>query len=282
MNTIYFNLLKYVHSPFLGEEVNVAILIYFPQQERIEFRYPDSFRRLRLLYPNFSEKQLKVYLSAFDKRVAQSNAELKPEPSLDLYKNFIINNLIPADATVLQFGVTVKALAHSSNTSLVADYYYKMYFGEVTARPRRNKDDDFLRRQFRQLVAQTDPDAAKLVLRDVAVEADATRINFDAAWQNGTFNHVKAISFDLANPDEINRKSVFSHGWLDLLSDVAKRRNYRYDLLVAAPSRRELRPNYERALKILSDSAAPTRIITEGQELIEYSEQAAHYLANNR
>ena len=40
MNTIYFNLLKYVHSPFLGEEVNVGILLCFPEQRRLEFRFP--------------------------------------------------------------------------------------------------------------------------------------------------------------------------------------------------------------------------------------------------
>ncbi|MGI4821967.1 MAG: DUF3037 domain-containing protein [Janthinobacterium lividum] len=73
MNTIYFNLLKYVHSPFLGKEVNVGILLCFPEQGRLEFRYPARFKRLRNLYQSFSERQLLTYLTAFSRRVARAN-----------------------------------------------------------------------------------------------------------------------------------------------------------------------------------------------------------------
>ena len=69
MNTIYFNLLKYVHSPFLGEEVNVGILLCFPEQGRLEFRFPARFKRLRHLYQSFSERQLLTYLTSFGQRV---------------------------------------------------------------------------------------------------------------------------------------------------------------------------------------------------------------------
>ncbi|MCC3152763.1 DUF3037 domain-containing protein [Hymenobacter sp. BT770] len=277
MKTIYFSLLKYVHSPFLGEEVNVAILLYFPEQERMEFRFPDSFRRIRQLYPDFSERQLKVYLTAFRKRVTQENSVLKPVPSLEQFTTFITRELLAVDATVLQFGPPKKALAHTSDTVEVAQQYYDTFFRAVQERP-RHKDDDFLRRQFNQLLAQAAPAAAKLVLRDVEVPNSKTSVKFDAAWQNGTFNYVKAISFDLVNPTEINRKSVYCHGWLDLVGKVPEIDNYRFDLLVAPPSRRELYGEYEKALNILNDTSAPKRIITEGQELVEYSEQAAHYL----
>lgn len=257
--------------------MNVAILLYFPELERMEFRFPESFRRLRLLYPDFAERQLKAYLIAFEKRVSQENAELKAAPSLDNYNSFITRELLAVDATVLQFGSTTKALAHNSDPLVVSQQYYDTFFGAVQAK-RRRKDDDFLLRQFTQLLAQTFPAATKLVQRNVEVKGTRTSVKFDAAWQNGTLNHVKAVSFDLANPLEINRKSVFCHGWLDLLSDVAKENNLRFDLLVAPPSRPELHSEYEKALRILDDTSAPKRIITEGKQLVEYSEQAARYL----
>ncbi|RZK33675.1 MAG: DUF3037 domain-containing protein, partial [Hymenobacter sp.] len=70
MKPAYFNLLKYVHSPFLGEEVNVGMLFYFPEQRRLEFRFPESLRRLRLLYRNFPERQIRTYLQSIGERVA--------------------------------------------------------------------------------------------------------------------------------------------------------------------------------------------------------------------
>jgi hypothetical protein len=169
VKTIYFNLLKYVHSPFLGEEVNVAILLYFPELERMEFRFPESFRRLRLLYPDFAERQLKSYLTAFAKRITQENAELKAAPSLEHYNLFITRELLAVDATVLQFGPATKAIAHTPDPLVIAQQYYDTFFGAVQVRTRR-KDDDFLRRQFTQLLAQAAPAAVKLVQRNVEVK----------------------------------------------------------------------------------------------------------------
>lgn len=281
MNTIYFNLLKYIHSPFLGEEVNVGILLYFPEQERMEFRFPESSRRLALLYPDFSARQLRAYQESFSKRVARTNAELKGAPSLDHYVTFITRELLPADATVLQFGPLTKAVAHLADSAAIADQYYDLYFGAVAAPVRsRRKDDSFLLTQFRRLLADTNPAAVKLVRRDVEVVAPKTSIRFDMAWQNGTLNHIKALSFDLANKTEINQKSVYCHGWLDLLADVAKKENYSFDLLVAPPSQRELYGEYDKALNILKDTTAPVRIIEEGDELSDYSEDAARYLVS--
>jgi len=281
VNTIYFNLLKYIHSPFLGEEVNVGILLYFPEQERMEFRFPESSRRLALLYPNFSARQLRSYQESFSRRVARTNAELKQAPSLDHYASFITRELLPADATALQFGSLTKAIAHLEDPAAVADHYYELYFGSVAAPVRsRRKDDGFLLSRFRRLLAETDPAAVRLVRRDVEVVAPKTSVRFDMAWQNGTLNHVKALSFDLSSRSEINHKSVYSHGWLDLLAEVAQNQNYSFDLLVAPPSQRELYGEYEKALSILQGTSAPVRIIEEGKALIDYSEAAARYLIN--
>ena len=279
MKTIYFNLLKYIHSPFLGEEVNVGILLYFPEQERMEFRFPESSRRLVLLYPDFSARQLRAYQESFSKRVARTNAELKAAPSLDQYSAFLTRELLPADATVLQFGPLTKAVAHLDDPAAVADQYYELYFGAVAAPVRsRRKDESFLLSRFRRLLADTDPAAVKLVRRDVEVVAPKTSVKFDMVWQNGTLNHIKALSFDLTSRAEINHKSVFCHGWLDLLAEVAQSEKYSFDLLVAPPSQQELWGEYEKALHILTDTAAPVRIIEEGKPLLEYTEAAARYL----
>lgn len=279
MNPLYFNLLKYVHSPFLGEEVNVGVLLYFPAQERMEFRFPESLRRVRALYPTLSERQLRTYLTSFAARVRQANAELKTAPSVEQYAAFIVRELLPPNATVLQFGACTKAIAHTADPVAAADHYYELFFGAVTpaAVPVR-KDDDFLFRQFRSVLSRTDPAATKLLQRDVEVVSDKTSVRFDAAWKNGALNHVKAVSFDLNNAASINQKSVYCHGWLDLLADEAKAHNYQFDLLLAPPSQPALRSEYNRAIHILQDTTAPVRLIAEGEELVAYSEQAAQHL----
>lgn len=281
MNTIYFNLLKYVHSPFLGEEVNVGILLCFPEQGRLEFRYPARFKRLRYLYQAFSERQLLTYLSAFGKRVARANTELNASFSPERYTAFISHELIPADATVLRFGALTKAVvAAEEDPQVVADQYYELYFAETQPAPRvgQQKRDLFLISQFRRNLEAHDAGVFQLLRRNVEVSAAATSVRFDYAWQNGTENFIKPISLDLADAEEINRKAVYTHGWLHLLAPVAEAAKYRFDLLVATPTDRKLFPAFNQALKILDGTVAPKRIITEGRHLEEYSRDAAHYL----
>ena len=281
MNTIYFNLLKYVHSPFLGEEVNVGILLCFPEQGRLEFRFPARFKRLRYLYQSFSERQLLTYVSSFGKRVARANTELTSALSAEQYTAFITRELVPADATVLRFGPLTKAVAHADDDpQQVADQYYELYFAETQPAPRagQHKRDSFLISNFRRNLEAHDAGVFQLLRRNVEVQAAATAIRFDYAWQNGTKNFIKPVSLDLADADEINHKAVYTHGWLNLLAPVATAENYRFDLLLALPSDRKLLPAFDKAVEILNATAAPKQLITEGRRLEEYADDAARYL----
>lgn len=281
MNTIYFNLLKYVHSPFLGEEVNVGILLCFPEQGRLEFRFPARFKRLRHLYQSFSERQLLTYLTSFGQRVARANSELSTALSPEQYTAFITRELVPADATVLRFGPLTKAVAHIDDApQQVADQYYELYFAETQPAPRagQHKRDSFLISNFRRNLEAHDAGVFQLLRRNVEVQAAATAIRFDYAWQNGTKNFIKPVSLDLADAEEINRKAVYTHGWLHLLAPVATAENYRFDLLLARPTDRKLFPAFDKAVEILNATAAPKQLITEGRRLEEYADNAARYL----
>ncbi|WP_019946946.1 DUF3037 domain-containing protein [Hymenobacter aerophilus] len=281
MNTIYFNLLKYVHSPFLGEEVNVGILLCFPEQGRLEFRFPAKFKRLRNLYQSFSERQLLTYLDSFGKRVARANTELSPTRSAEQYTAFITRELVPADATVLRFGPLTKAVVCADDDpQQVADQYYELYFAETQPAPRagQHKRDSFLLSNFRRHLEAHDAGVFQLLRRNVEVQAAATTVRFDYAWKNGTENFIKPVSFDLADADEVNRKAIYTHGWLHLLTPVAEAGNYRFDLLLASPTNRKLLPAFDKAVEILSATVAPKQLITEGRRLEEYSYNAARYL----
>ena len=134
---VYFNLLQYVHSPFLGEQVNVGILLCFPEQGHLEFRYPADFKRLRYLYRSFSERQLLTYLTSFRERVALANTKFNAPLTPEQYTSFITQELVPVDATVLRFGKLTKAVSEASkDPQSVADEYYELYFAESQPAPR--------------------------------------------------------------------------------------------------------------------------------------------------
>lgn len=260
--------------------MNVGMLFYFPEQRRLEFCFPDSSRRLRRLYNNFSERQLKSYLQSFSEWVTRANKELYPELTLEGYESLLKYSLLDVDATVLRFAPTVKAVPHSTDVGVLLSHYYDLYFSEAYAIPlhERTRDEGFLLSQFRNSIKHLDPGAAKLLQKDVKISVPATSVTFEYAWQNGTFNLVKPISFDLKNENEIHKKALFYYGNFNLLAEIAKKNQYRFDILVARPTNPKLGKEYNRAVGILKKTDAPSSFIIEDEELHEYSLTAARNL----
>ncbi len=52
-NNFYtYCLLKYKHSPFLDESVNIGVLIYFGDSQRFSFKYSKNLSRIKSIYNN--------------------------------------------------------------------------------------------------------------------------------------------------------------------------------------------------------------------------------------
>jgi hypothetical protein len=258
----------------------VGMLFYFPEQRRLEFCFPDASRRLKKLYSSFSPRQLQTNLQSFSEWVTRANNELYPELSIVQYEVLIRSSLLDVDATVLRFANTVKAVPHSADIKEVLSHYYELYFADAYISPlhERTRDEGFLLSQFRNSLKNQDPGAAKLLQKDITVSVPATSVVFDYAWQNGTYNLIKPISFDLKNEQEIHKKALFYYGNFNLLSETAKEHQYRFDILLARPSNPRLSKEYNRAVGILKKTTAPSSFITEEEDLAEYSKIAARNL----
>lgn len=113
--------------------------------------------------------------------------------------------------------------------------------------------------------------------RDRVIETKDVSLKFDIAWQNGTLNYVKPLSFDYQDGQDIQNRSVAYFGYLTKLKEYALSHNARFDLLVTKPQNEDLLPKYETAINIIESADAPKRIITE-EKLQEYSEETVYYL----
>lgn len=134
MNTKFtYCLLTYTHSQLLEERVNVGILFHF-ESGKIIFKYPKSFKRIKELYNNFEEWQLKNNLSAIqDKlnRVSFSNYSLFIDES---NKKEVKDELLLIDSTALQFSELKTGYSESESIEVIADNYYHLYFSHFNYR----------------------------------------------------------------------------------------------------------------------------------------------------
>jgi hypothetical protein len=62
---------------------------------------------------------------------------------------------------------------------------------------------------------------------------------------------IKFLAFDLETEDEIQEKSARNYGYLTLLNQTAKNKNYTFDILVSRPSSKNLFASCDRVLRVL-------------------------------
>ncbi len=130
-NTFQHSILKYIHSPYLGEGLNLGILFYFPEAEKFVFRAPEKLSRIKAAYTDFNEELIKKYVSYFYKTAANFKIGLFDKDLNDIANAYFL----PKDNSVLPFLPFEIGLMEKSSIEDIVSDYYKLYFNPYRIRP---------------------------------------------------------------------------------------------------------------------------------------------------
>lgn len=254
-NNFYtYCLLKYKHSPFLDESVNIGVLIYFGDSQRFSFKYSKNLSRIKSIYNNIPEKTIKEYLRQIHNRLEKlqsSNEDLFLLNDLNL-KEFLHQNILPIDATVLQFS-KFKTDYQDIEQSLLEEIIFEQYFIEdIKVSNNQAQEPKIISHFYNVLNKNGFREVANKnrIQKDFTLKTETGNFNFDFAWKNGVWNLVKPVGFDLKTPEGIIQKARNNLGeFTDLESEVKSQ--YKCAIIVGKPSDRKLFGNYTKALNIL-------------------------------
>lgn len=268
--TFTYSVLKYVHSPFLGEELNLGILLLFPNQNLLVFKHPPNINRLKKVYKTFPTPAIKHYLNAFEEKAAL----LSQIPIFDPLQIIISTHFLVKDASTLRFDEVRSVVQYSENTEKISKEYFNLYFPEEAANLEidhfRPVTDHQITNSYKNLLIQRDIAIKKFLKPSIEIRNERAQFRSDLVWKNGTINAVKGLSFDLKEEGSISDKALLINAKLNYLSNEAYSKNISFHLLVTAPKLPQFIKAYENALKVLADIKAEKRIITE-QQLEEYT-----------
>jgi len=275
---IKYSVLQYQHSQLLNEAVNVALLVYFPADKHIEFVL-GNVNRIKALYPEFSPSFFQKFIKIIQSRVEFLQAKIPNE--ISSFDDFIHRNILATDATVLQFSKTSSAAIANLSIESIVENYANLFL------PDRNADKGLPIRHNEQYLVNkikksffANKDVQRKVRTENSFEYNGLHFKFDLGWQNGSFNLIKTLSFDLLDESSIQNKAVTQFGNLTLLKNKAEDENLRFDLIVSKPQPPRLYKAYDKALDVLEQIKVPKKVIEEKQITV-YTEEAAHYLLNS-
>jgi len=274
-NIFTYSILQYKHSLLLKEAINVGIIFIFHNEKQIRFVYDDT-SRVRCAYPNFDAKIFNNTLRYIDKKVQKIGSSFLFDDisQSEGIRSFIHNNLLPEDATALQFSEPLNSVSISDINKTVKDFSSLLIpgiFDKIVEAPR--KDEAYILRKFKKILSERDSLIEHKISTNRVIKDNRVELRFDVAWLNEGSHYVKPISFDLKERIDIQNKSTQYLGSFSLLSNYATRNKIHFDILVTSPQDENLLENYNDAIEILKAAPAPLSIISE-VELPNYTEHA--------
>lgn len=283
MNSVcYYSVLQYRYAQSLGEVLNVGVLLLFPEQRQAVFRFPERLGRIRKLYPKFAEKTIRSYF----KGIAARTNQLSKQP--EIFANYeehprqlIDNEILIRDSSALQFGELKTSVLYTDDIPTISDQFYEIYLSFYNEDEQKVRhDESYLLKEYQKRLQRRLngllPRAA--FERSFTVKPEGTNFayQFAFAWQNGSYNLVKPVSFDLKLEQSITDKATLNVGQFTVLRPYAEQRNAGFDVLVARPKDRGLYKPYEQAVQLLADQ--PHVKIVEEEQLDIYSDRTAESL----
>lgn len=274
-NFYTYCLLKYKHSPFLDESVNIGVLIYFGNSQTFSFKFSKNLSRIKSIYNNVPEKTIKEYLRQIHNRLLKfqsSDKDIFPLNDLNL-RDFLNLNVLPIDATVLQF-TSFRTDVQEIDESIIEEIIFEQYFIEdIKNTNNQSQEPKLISHLYSELKKSGFYEVVNKnrVQKDFNVKTDTGNFNFDFAWKNGVWNLVKPVGFDLKTGDGIIQKARNNLGeFTDLESEVKSQ--YKCAIIVGKPTDRKLYSNYTKALNILHKLPKTIKVLEEN-DLKEYSRQ---------
>jgi hypothetical protein len=267
---IKYSLLKYVHSQLLGEELNIGIVLHFPELKKLVFRYPHKIAKFRSIYRTFSEPTIRTYLKSFEGKAERIELS-DPDENLD---KILSSFFLVKESSPLQFSESKSVVQYNDDWEKISDQYFRLYFPEefpleVTLEQQtetfRHRSDRQVASSFKRLLLHKDKNIFRYLKPAVEIKTDLAHFRSDLVWQNHTINAVKGLSVELGSEELISDRALLFNAKLNYLSEEARSKNIRFDLIVAAPQSAEFKQVYESALQILHDIKAPKEIISEDQ-----------------
>lgn len=276
-NYIY-TILQYRHSEISGEAVNIGVLLYWPESNKFLFEYSKNLLRIKNIYNLSSEKIIKEYLKIIEKKCKrlQFNDILFWGKDINVdFADFVNKHIYIKDSSSLQFNEPVVSLNYFNDPLIVINNIAnKHYINAEIIKEKKILKEPILLKKYNDILIELGinkiPGIGIKFKKDFIVKNETgNQFKFDYAWQNGSLNLVKPLSFDLNDQKNIADKAYKNYGLFTDLKNEAVEQNLRYDLLLAKPQNNEFFKDYEHAIKLLGNLES-VKLIHE-EDIEEYS-----------
>lgn len=263
--TLYtFSVLQYRHDAWIGEALNVGVLLSAPEQGFLKMKVRTASPRLTQAYPELGASGFRLLVRALEAKVTSlgHRAEQGSLFESKVTSDSIARKILPEDDSSLRW--LNQGAGFTSSPADELERLYERYISRWDAnsgRDVRSDEDVFSVFQKKLRVAPID-----LTLEEKTIKTPRFGdVRFKHAYQNGRLHVVQPISLDMANADTLFGKASRLVGTLTRLRENPEVCPY---IVAGAPTDRSLARDYKGALDLLREANVAEKIVDENDSQV--------------
>lgn len=263
--TLYtFSVLQYRHDAWIGEALNVGVLLAAPEMGFVRLKVRTASPRITQAYPQLGANGFRLLVRALEAKVA-SIGQLIEQGSFfenSLTSDSVARRVLPDDDSALRWrdpGAGVTSSPEEELERLFGRYVSRWDAG--IGRDVRSDDDVYSVFQKKLRAARFN-----FALEEKTIKTPRFgEVRFKHAYQNGRLHVVQPISLDMANADTLFGKASKLVGTLTRLKQNPEVCPY---VIAGAPRNKDLNAEYLAALELLREADVAKSIVDENESQV--------------
>lgn len=266
MKTYQYAILRYMHDVFLGETVNIGVVIFDMQEREVDFLINRNHGRLSDFFKDFNGDGYRKMVKRLAARFEHVSLELK-EDQLSLEGRAedlptILPLLHPYSESVFRWSEVMAGIDEDLNARLAA-LYREIVLSNVKEDTKRRDEG-----QMREAIARRLQEhhlLGKMNTDGTWIRGSNYSHRFRFSWENGVRQVLEPISFDMAQPKRIVEKANNWCGKLYNLGDSTG--EFAMTGVIAKPQDQDekVQAAFQRAKLLLRKSPHVRAVVDEDQ-----------------
>ena len=259
--------LRYSQDPESGEFANVGLALWSRENRFLGFMGTKRQARLKHFFNGLDERGFRRLIEYVDRQFRAMGRELAESLPLEALPDSVRGlayRVVPLDEGSLVWGGARAGL--TANPEMELKRLFDRHIGKhFRPAERSNRSDDQVFREVYRKAFETPIVAQRRAPHEV--QAPLAEHCFEQAWKNGVWHVYETLSFDLLEPDSIDRKA---NEWCSRGTQLARSADEpRIHYLLGKPTHENCWPRYDRARKLLEQ--VPRVVLVQEEEAKDFA-----------
>lgn len=263
MNTIQYQVLRYLPDRVSEEFVNLGIVAFDKQEKVLHSKFINKVGNISAFFPNINARYLLKSVKTIMHHLESISEQFSSEFLFDKIDSIdqVTSQVLAKDDSALIFSEVKKTLDISAESMVDHLFSRIVISGNLVEDDEVRRDKEVWVKVYKK---HFDDYGISTHLKPHNIKTENDELEFDKAWKNGVWNCFETVSFNLTRTDAIKNKVYKWVGKLDELNTSGEPKHI-YLLSILPKEHPELK-NFIK--KMITDKSTPNTkidIISEDQ-----------------